>query len=84
MSDARRSVGQTARGSLSGVLTKRLPNGWLITPSNEVYLDSNGKAREGSGIPPTIPITIFSRSDEDAAQTHLQAVRDLVDHIRLQ
>ncbi len=36
-------VGETTRGSLSDVLSMRLPNGWRVTLSNEVYLDSDGK-----------------------------------------
>jgi carboxyl-terminal processing protease len=74
-------VGETTRGALSDVLNKRLPNGWLVTLSNEIYLDSAGKAWEGRGIPPEVSIPVFARGDNVAA-THLQAVRAVVDGIR--
>ena len=76
-------VGQTTRGALSDVLTKKLPNGWRVTLSNEIYRDSAGNAWEGRGVPPTIPIEVFNGKDSDAAKTHLQAVRSVVDLIRL-
>jgi carboxyl-terminal processing protease len=74
-------VGQTTRGALSDVLTKRLPNGWRVTLSNEVYLDAAGKAWEGRGIPPKVEIPVFTPSG-DAAMTHVQALRAVVDGIR--
>jgi carboxyl-terminal processing protease len=73
-------IGQTTRGSLSDVLTKRLPNGWTVTLSNEVYLDAAGKAWEGLGIPPQVPIQLFAQSEPVAAP--LRAIRALVDCIR--
>ena len=75
-------VGQTTRGSLSDVLMKRLPNGWTVTLSNEVYLDVTGKAWEGLGIPPHTPIQVFAQSESMAAP--LQAIRFVVDCIRAQ
>lgn len=75
-------AGQATRGALSDELTKRLPNGWRVTLSNEIYLDAAGKAWEGAGVPPKLAIPVFKET-EDAAQTHLQAVRAVVDHIRL-
>ena len=74
-------VGQTTRGSLSDVLTKRLPNGWFVTLSNEVYLDADGKAWEGQGVAPTVAIPVFA-DGADAAQSHAMAVRAVVDRIR--
>ncbi len=70
-------VGQTTRGSLSDVLTKRLPNGWLVTLSNEVYLDAEGKAWEGAGIAPTISIPVFT-GDADVAGSHARAIRAIL------
>jgi carboxyl-terminal processing protease len=72
-------VGQATRGSLSDMLTKRLPNGWTVTLSNEVYLDADGKAWEGRGIPPRIPMQVFRGDDHAAA--YQQAVRAVVDCI---
>ena len=73
-------VGQATRGSLSDQLTKRLPNGWRVTLSNEVYLDAAGEAWEGIGILPTIPIEVFSEREQPA--TLVPAVRAVVDCIR--
>jgi carboxyl-terminal processing protease len=73
-------VGQRTRGSLSDVLTKRLPNGWFVTLSNEIYRDADGKAWEGAGIPPTVTIPLFTGSD-DAASSHAKAVRAVVARI---
>jgi len=73
-------VGQTTRGSLSDVLTKRLPNGWKVTLSNEVYIDAAGKAWEGLGIPPQTPIQVFAQSEPPAAP--LRAIEILVGCIR--
>jgi carboxyl-terminal processing protease len=74
-------AGQTTRGSLSDELFKRLPNGWYVTLSNEVYLDAEGKRWEGKGIPPNLPIVVFP-ADDDPAASHARAVRTLVQHIR--
>jgi carboxyl-terminal processing protease len=73
-------LGQTTRGALSDELTKRLPNGWTLSLSNEVYLDSAGKAWEGRGIPPSVPLPVFA-AGEEPGQTHLQALRVVIDRI---
>jgi len=73
-------LGQRTRGSLSDVLSKRLPNGWLVTLSNEIYLDADGKAWEGAGIPPTVSIPVFT-GDTDAAASHAKAVHAIVKRI---
>jgi carboxyl-terminal processing protease len=73
-------VGQPTRGSLSDMLTKPLPNGWAVTLSNEVYLDADGKAWEGRGIPPKIPVPVFRGGDHAAA--YVQAVRAVADCAR--
>ncbi len=56
-------VGDTTRGSLSDMLWKPLPNGWNLSLSNEVYLDARRKSWEGAGIPPQVPMDVFSTSD---------------------
>jgi carboxyl-terminal processing protease len=73
-------IGETTDGSLSDILTKPLPNGWSLSLSNEVYLDSNGAAWEGKGIPPKIAFDVTAKnhaSDQDIA-----AARQLIDTIR--
>lgn len=53
-------IGETTRGSLSDVLWKRLPNGWILSLSNEAYLDHQGRLWEGKGIPPAVEFEVFS------------------------
>jgi carboxyl-terminal processing protease len=73
-------AGEPTRGSLSDMLAKRLPNGWGVTLSNEIYLDKDGALWEGKGIAPELPITVFA-PDADPAVTHARALRTLVAHV---
>jgi carboxyl-terminal processing protease len=73
--------GERTRGCLSDVLGKRLPNGWLVTLSNEIYLDADGKAWEGTGIEPTVPMQVF-KDLAGAPASHAQALRQLIERIR--
>jgi carboxyl-terminal processing protease len=69
-------LGETTDGSLSDELWKTLPNGWILSLSNEVYLDSDGKLWEGRGIPPEFRLAI---SDEDeVTEEDEQSVRDVL------
>ena len=70
-------VGETTRGSLSDVLSMRLPNGWGVTLSNEVYLDRDGKLWEGKGIAPQQPLPVLG-PDPNPAAAHARALRALV------
>ena len=45
-------VGETTRGSFSTVLSKPLPNGWLVELANEVIAAPDGTVYEESGIEP--------------------------------
>ncbi|MFM1816250.1 MAG: hypothetical protein RLZ98_2945 [Pseudomonadota bacterium] len=65
-------IGEPTRGSLSDVLGKKLPNGWRLNLSNEVYADRAGNAWEGKGVPPDVPVLI-STSDEISARDVLAA-----------
>ncbi|WP_209348268.1 S41 family peptidase [Pontixanthobacter sp. CEM42] len=56
-------VGSKTRGALSDVLEKKLPNGWVVTLSNEVYLDHEGVSWEGKGIPPEHEWQVFDPSN---------------------
>jgi len=73
-------IGETTDGSLSDILSKPLPNGWLLNLSNEVYLDSNGAAWEGKGIPPKITFDV--RQNARASNQDIAAARQLIDSIR--
>jgi carboxyl-terminal processing protease len=63
-------IGTPTYGVFSDELGKRLPNGWSVTLSNEVYLATDGTLYEGRGIPPQVPV---------AAKN----VRDLQQRLRL-
>lgn len=59
-------IGEPTRGTLSSVLTKILPNGWVITLSNNVIrAATDGSVYEAEGVPTdtTVP---FSQADIDA------------------
>ncbi|KTF13706.1 S41 family peptidase [Pseudoalteromonas sp. H105] len=56
-------VGERTRGALSDTLDKRLPNGWEVGLSNEVYRDMQGRVPEGVGISPVKHISIFGGED---------------------
>ena len=73
-------IGETTDGSLSDILSKPLPNGWSLSLSNEVYLDSNGAAWEGKGIPPKITFDVRQKSR--ASDRDIAAARQLIDNIR--
>ena len=72
-------VGQRTRGAFSE-LSRRLPNGWYVIVSNEIFLDAEGKAWEGIGIPPKMPMQVFPEDGRKA--TPLNAVRALAGCIR--
>lgn len=57
-------IGEPTRGTLSSVLTKILPNGWVITLSNNVVRSPDGIAYEVQGVPPDTTVT-FSHTDID-------------------
>jgi len=72
--------GDTTWGALSDILSKRLPNGWLLELSNEIYVDSEGKKWEGKGIPPAEKYTIFD--PENIAQSHHNAILQIAQQMR--
>ncbi len=44
-------IGSHTNGAISDALQKRLPNGWYLSLSNEIYTDNNDKHYENIGIP---------------------------------
>lgn len=56
-------LGEASNGALSDMLQVTLPNGWLLTLSNERYLDMQGKTYEVSGVPADIETAVFSQQD---------------------
>ena len=73
-------IGERTNGSFSDVLSKPLPNGWLLDLSNEIYLDSTGALWEGVGVPPKIALRIRPR--RHASDIDVEAARAVVDFIR--
>lgn len=51
-------VGERTAGMLSDNLIKRLPNGWELSLSNEVYSAHDGGLFEGVGVPPNLPMEV--------------------------
>ncbi|WP_409433037.1 S41 family peptidase [Litorimonas sp. RW-G-Af-16] len=72
-------VGETTRGAHSDVLEKKLPNGWRLKLSNEVYHDHEGKFWEGRGIPPHVPMQIFK--PDNPFEGHVEAILSIIDRI---
>jgi carboxyl-terminal processing protease len=72
-------VGEATRGALSDVLEKRLPNGWRLELSNEVYQDHTGKFWEGRGIPPHVPLQIFN--PDNPFEGHVEAIEDIINQL---
>lgn len=62
-------VGARTRGALSDAFEKKLPNGWIVTLSNEVYLDHKGNSWEGTGIPPDHEWTVFDPTNPFSGHT---------------
>ncbi|MEX0298387.1 MAG: S41 family peptidase [Kordiimonas sp.] len=52
-------IGTKTSGGLSDQHHFVLPNGWIVTSSNEKYIAADGKLYEGVGIPPEIVIESF-------------------------
>ena len=56
-------VGANTQGVFSDELARTLPNGWTFGLSNETYLTKDGKAFEGTGVPPDFEVPIFPKED---------------------
>jgi hypothetical protein len=55
-------IGQNTQGVFSDVLGRRLPNGWRFGLPNERFV-TDGKTYDGTGIPPTIRVPVFTPDD---------------------
>ena len=56
-------IGENTQGVFSDVLTRQLPNGWSFGLPNEIYQTEDGKAFDGSGVPPSLSVPVFPRED---------------------
>lgn len=70
-------AGTTTRGSFSTPLAKRLPNGWLLELSNEVFAAPDGTVYEETGIEPEIRLDVYPASTP--VEGHWRAVQALAD-----
>ena len=69
-------IGGATRGVLSDMLLMRLPNGWQVSLSNEMYRAADGNCYEGRGVPPQVEAVTFVEPGfyESLDQTILQAL----------
>ena len=75
-----RHVGRTTRGSFSTVLSKPLPNGWILELSNEIFASPDGQVHEEIGLIPETDIEVFPLSDPIAGHADaLTAILDLLE-----
>jgi hypothetical protein len=61
-----KTMGETTNGIFSTVLPKEMPNGWLLTLSNEVAADAGGQVYEKTGIPVSLAAPFPAKADRDA------------------
>ncbi|MBI1392727.1 MAG: hypothetical protein GC152_08305 [Alphaproteobacteria bacterium] len=69
-------VGGLTRGSFSTVLSKPLPNGWVVELSNEIVSAPDGVVYEESGIPPRVAIEVFPA--DDPIKGHRRAIERII------
>lgn len=55
--------GAPTQGVFADDMSRKLPNGWTITLGNEDYYAPDGRNYESVGIPPTVPVPVFSADD---------------------
>lgn len=61
-------VGEATEGILSDFLERHLPNGWLVTLSNELYRAADGALYEDVGIPPHRLLPYLDRHEREAGR----------------
>lgn len=61
-------IGTATHGVLSDTLGKRLPVGWDLTLSNELYTAADGRVYESIGVPPDVSIGTPAESFEQRLQ----------------
>jgi hypothetical protein len=72
-------VGGTTAGVYSDIFPRALPNGWVVTVSNERYEAIDGVCYEGVGLSPDVPVEFFARADREAGRdAALEAALELL------
>ena len=71
-------IGTPTYGVLSDSLEKKLPNGWSVGLSNEVYVAVDGNLYEGRGIPPNIEVKAQTRSFHERMRLDIDTALALI------
>ncbi len=66
-------IGENTQRVFSDLYGRKLPNGWEFGLPNEVFLTPDGKAFDGSGIPPDIEVPVFAPADLAAGKDSAMA-----------
>ncbi|MBP0580927.1 S41 family peptidase [Labrys sp. LIt4] len=61
-------IGENTQGVFSDVLIRHLPNGWRFGVPNEIYLNEDKQAYDVAGIPPDVPVPLFTDADLEAGR----------------
>src|SRR5690606_18758438 len=73
-------VGTRTYGSLSDAMGRLLPNGWLVSLSNEIYQSPAGEVFEAKGIPPAVEVKYDDKlSFEENIERTLERTLELID-----
>lgn len=67
------TMGTPTSGALSDIFDLRLPNGWTLGLSNQIYTAANGVVYEGTGIPPKVPFPVQTERYIEGADPTLEA-----------
>jgi C-terminal processing protease CtpA/Prc len=57
------TIGLNTQGVFSDILSRSLPNGWRFHLPNEIYLTADGRAFDGTGVPPDLRVPFFTGPD---------------------
>ncbi|CAA0103572.1 Uncharacterised protein [BD1-7 clade bacterium] len=72
-------VGEATQGIFSDMLYLGLPNQWVFSLSNQVWLDSNGTNWEVEGLQPDFEVPLYLLSDrESGIDSTIEKARDLL------
>lgn len=71
-------IGTATQGALSTALEKQLPNGWVFSISNEIYMDRKGNSYENIGIPVN-----YSLNYPEDRQTFFRSIADNLEKDKL-
>ena len=72
-------TGATTRGAFSTPLAKRLPNGWLLELSNEIFAAPDGSVYEEAGIKPSIELEVYP--GDAPVEGHWRTIESLAEMI---